>query len=369
MKNLFITVLLLSALLITGCNKDTDPPVIDSAYPIPDFYDFDNVNYDGQLQRLSMLLEMKAYLSSANNPGTVLDAVRLQAMYANQATDAGWDRPYDTSKQLRGKTLENQIPFFESLIDKIAAASQSTLAGSDGQAGVVPSNDGSKQYLLGPEGLEYAQLIEKGLMGACFYYQAMAVYFGDDRMNVDNEIVEPGEGTAMEHHWDEAFGYYGVPRDFPANTDGVVFWGTYSMRRDPLLESNRNMMKAFIKGRAAISNQDYEQRDEAIEEVRRHWELIAAGTAIHYLNTAIDNFDDMAIRAHALSEALAFTYSLQFNPSKRLSNQEVALILAAIGGDADFNKMNLYRITVLQLQDARDQLAGAFDLMSIKEQF
>ena len=107
--------------------------------------------------------------------------------------------------------------------------------------------------MIGGDGLDHAQLIEKGLMGACLYYQATSVYFGDDRMNVDNEMVEVGEGTEMEHHWDEAFGYFGVPKDFPTSTDGLFFWGSYSNQRNGILESNQKLMDAFLKGRAAIS--------------------------------------------------------------------------------------------------------------------
>ena len=140
----------------------------------------------------------------------------------------------------------------------------------------------------------------------------------------------------MEHHWDEAFGYLGVPRDFPLSTDGVVFWGDYCNKRDELLQTNQRIMDGFIKGRAAISNGDLPTRDEAIAEVRQVWEEVVVSTALHYLNQAIDQYDDFALRAHAISEGLAFIYSLQFNPAKRLSNQEVNELLVLIGGADDF---------------------------------
>ena len=68
-------------------------------------------------------------------------------------------------------------------------------------------------------GIEYTQLIEKGLMGAVFYYQITNVYLGDGKMDVDNaDQVDPDNGkyyTTMEHHWDEAFGYFSDAVDFP----------------------------------------------------------------------------------------------------------------------------------------------------------
>ena len=356
MKNLlqFTFFALASSLLLWSCDNDDD-----ATYEIPDTYNFENVSYSGQVQRLQMLLEMKGYLGSANTQGTTLDAARLKAMYANDAASANWQGSYEASKQLKSKTFEPEQATFENLMDAIAQYSQSTVAGTEGTAGVVVSNDGAKQYLLNENGVEYAQLIEKGLMGACLYYQALSVYFGDDRMNVDNETVEPGKGTKMEHHWDEAFGYYGVPTDFPLNKDGAVFWGSYSDGRDPVINCNQEMMEDFIRGRAAISNDDLNTRDEAITEIRATWEKITATTAIHYLNSALANFDDMAIRAHTLSEAIAFTYAIQFNPEKSLSNAEVAAVLENIAGSADFAEMNLYTITPAQLETAKDQLAKA----------
>lgn len=360
---LFICLVIISL----SCEKDDNNPSTGSEYEIPETYQFENVNYDGQLQRLSMLLEMKNYMRSANAGGVVLDEGRLLAMYANDAANAGWQQTYQDSKQLKSKTFENEQTKIEDFIGELALASQSTIPAVEGQPGIARSNDGAKQYLLAANGLEYAQIIEKGLMGACFYYQATAVYLGADKMGVDNSTVEPGEGTAMEHHWDEAFGYLGVPRDFPLSTDGLVFWGSYCNGRDEVLNTNERIMDAFLKGRAAISNGDLDTRDEAIGEVRRAWEEIAVGTALHYINAGIENFDDFAVRAHVLSEAIAFIYSLQFNPEKRLSNQEVAEILMLVGGAEEFAQMNLYQISLDDLLQARDDLAEAYDLMDMKE--
>jgi hypothetical protein len=357
--------LLLSLIFVWGCQEDDAPMV--PTYEVPTTYDFENVDYSGQTQRLAMLLEMKNYLASANTTGVGLDANRLQAMFENGET-ADWAGNYDASRQLKDKTQENQAAIFEDLFQQIAVASSSDQPGSEGQAGVVVSTDGTKQYLLDEHGVEIAQLIEKGLMGACFYYQAATVYLGEDRMNADNEDVEPGRGTAMEHHWDEAFGYWGVPTDFPSNTDGLFFWGVYTNRRDPLIDCNQPLMDAFLEGRAAISNDDLTTRDEAIVDIRREWEEVVAATAVNYLNTAMNNFDDMAIRAHALSEGVAFLYSLQFNPEKRITNDQVSSILELMGGSNDYLNQNFYQVNMTDLQTARDQIAAIYGFESIADQ-
>lgn len=367
MNRLLLLMLCLGSItLFTAC--DDDEPELQ--YDIPETYaEFENVSYDGQTQRLDMLDEIKAYLQSANTTGVTLDADRLQAMYENNTVDAAWDGTYDESKQLRSKTFESEEPVFLSLLDDIAIASTSAVAGSEGQAGVVESLDGTKQYLLNAEGVELTQLIEKGLMGAVFYYQAVQVYLGDSRMDVDNETVTPGEGTDMEHHWDEAFGYWGVPEDFPTNRSGIRFWGNYTDGRNALLEVNQKLMDAFLKGRAAISNNDLDRRDEAITEVRTYWEEVVAGTALHYINSGLEKYDDMSLRAHNLSEAIAFIYSLQFNPDAKVSLTQVYELLTIVAGSEDFDEMNLYQVSREDLQQAADLIGQYYDWTDIQDLF
>ncbi len=369
MKSQFFLLFLTSFLLITSCDKDDDSLTNEPNYTIPTTYNFANVNYSGQIQRIEMLSEMKTYMSSANVMGTNIEASRLAAMYNNQAADAAWIKSYEDSKQLRNKTFEPVQATFDQLISDLAEASQSTVAGEEGTAGVVTSNDGAKNYLFNDKGVELAQLVEKGLMGAAFYYQSAGVYFESGKIDSDNEIVIEGSGTAMEHAFDEAFGYFGVPIDFPTNTDNIIFWGNYCNGRNSLLGSNKIIMDAFLKGRAAISNNDLTTRDEAIKTVRDTWELVVATTAIHYINSGLNNFSDNAIKGHALSEALAFIYSLQFNPTKTITNSQVEELLTLIGGSSDILDSNLYNATEANLQLAKDKLADWYNVVDKKDDF
>ena len=38
-------------------------------------------------------------------------------------------------------------------------------------------------------GFEPVQLIIKGIMGSCFYYQGTSVYLSEAKMNVDNDVA------------------------------------------------------------------------------------------------------------------------------------------------------------------------------------
>ena len=361
-----IGILYMALALFIGCSPDDDDVI---SYTIPATYNFENVSYSGQTARLNMFTELKAYMGTSKIAGISLDANKLAAMFANNADQADWTGSYDASKQLRSKTFESSVEEFDLLLDRLAQSSTSTTVGSNGVAGVIESNDGSKRYLISAKGIDEAQLFEKGLMGACIYYQATSVYFGSGKMDVDNTTVTTGEGTEMEHHWDEAFGYFGVPINFPTDKDGIVFWGNYSNGRDALLNCNQALMDAFIKGRAAISNSDLDTRDEAISEAREIWEEISVGTALHYLNAGLTNFDDKAIALHGLSEAIGFIYSLKFNEARKMDNSAIDELLVQLAGSADFAEMNLYNTTIDDITQVRNNLASTFDLTDLQDQF
>lgn len=353
----------LATFAFTACNDD-ETVNTDENYEVPATYNFENVSYEGQTQRLDMLTELTAYMKQANN-GEVLEAQAMLNMYANE-NDAFADASLNAadSKELENKTVEADQQLFKDFINNFAAATETANSGvgSNGVAGVVTSpNDESKKYFFDADGIEHIQYIEKGLMGSVLYFQSNSIYLASGKMDVDNETVEEGKGTAMEHHWDEAFGYFGVPNDFPANKDGIRFWGKYSDGRDELLGSNEAIMNAFIKGRAAISNKDYASRDEQIEIIRNEWEKVSAGTAIHYLNDANDNFADDAVRNHTLSEAWAFIHALKYNPSKKLGNTEIEEVLTLLGD-------NFYEITQDNIAAAKAILVEAYGFDAIQNQ-
>jgi len=379
MKNLFLlSTALLLALTFSSCGKKgcTDPKAnnydedakrdddnCDFSLIVPDSYNFENVSYSGQTDRLDMLGEMTTYMKSANTMGTVLDANKLKDMYANENSPFTDSDLNTSTKQLKSKTFSLDQAMFEGWMDDIANYSTSQTAGSNGTAGVVQSTtNSSKAYLLGPDGYEPTQLIEKGLMGAVFYYQIAEVYTRDGKIgpSVDNETVTPGEGTDMEHHWDEAFGYFGIPLDFPTNTADVRFYGKYCNSRNAILGTNTEVMDAYLKGRAAISQDKETEKNEAASEVRIATERVIAGTAIHYFNGGIADFADDALRCHQLSEAYAFTLALKYNTDKVVTQTQIDQVLALLGN-------NLYTVTIADLTEARNILAAAYGMDSVKE--
>ncbi len=356
--------------------KDDGSCEYDTSYVVPTTYAFSDengnstVSYTGQLQRLDMLSEMTVYMKTGNTQGTQLDANQLKSMYAN--TGYTWDDANglgmnSTTKQLENKTAGGDqyfIDLFKSYMDSIESVSNSSTAGSMGVPGVVTSTSNpSKMYLQSATGIEYTQLIEKGLMGAVFFYNISSYYLSDAKMNVDNSsAVDAANGkyyTVMEHHWDEAYGYFTSEINYPsAGTDR--FWGKYADGREDLLGSATKIVEAFRLGRAAISNDDMETRDAQRAIIRLELEKMIAGTAIHYINSALNNVTDDAIRNHALSEAWAFIDDLRYGYNPMITTAEITNVLNLIGDD-------FYAVSTTDLNSAKDQLSTIYGMDAIKD--
>ncbi len=369
MKNIYskstkIFTLILAVSIISSCKKKEDevptPTPTGPTYSVPTTYNFINVNYSGQTTRISMLDEISLYMSTANTTGTALDAQKLKDMYANtnnQFTDGALNT---SGKQLKNKTFVLDQPLFDAYFDTIAMQSTSLMVGTNGTAGVVVSTtDPSKKYLQGPNGIEYAQIIKKGLMGAAFYYQAMDTYLANLSSD-DNTTVVTGDGTAMEHHFDEAFGYFGVPIDFPSNITGIKYWGDYCNKLNTQMGTNATMMNACLAARAAISNSDYATRDAKVAIVRTQWEKIVAASVIYELNRAKTNITDDALRNHYISEAIGFIMSLKYNSQKTITNTQITQALNYIG-------YNIYNVSITNIDNARALISSIYGLDSVKD--
>ncbi len=350
----------------------------EETYTIPSTYVFNDANgnstvsFNGQQQRLEMLGEMTTYMKTANTAGTAVSAQTLKDMYANNGytwTDAGSLGMTGSSKQLKSKTASGDAgvqSVFESYMDALGTLSATTVAnqenGAPGTAGVWP-NDGVKgPYLMSAEGQEYTQLIEKGLMGAVFTNQMTMNYLANIDSDDNASAVDAANGkyyTEMEHHWDEAYGYFTSEIDYPTNgTDR--FWGKYADKREAVLGSKTKLAEAFRKGRAAISNKDYETRDAQVTIINMEMEKLAAGTAINYLKSTKTNIANPTARNHALSEAVAFLEGMKYGyraSNGGMTSTEINGVLGTIG--ADFNN-----VTIANLDAAINTVASKTGLTS-----
>jgi len=334
-----------------------------------------SVSFSGQTTRFEMLSEMVTYMKSANTAGTAVSATTLKAMYANDGqtwADAPGLGMTGSTKQLKSKTGYAAADgsadagvqsMFEGYMDDLASVSASTVTetGEAGTAGVWP-NDGEKgPYLMGADGKEYTQLIEKGLMCAVFMSQITVNYLGTVGDDENSELKEGKNYTEMEHHWDEAFGYFTDAVDYPTNgTDR--FWGKYSNGRESVISSATNIYNAFKLGRKAIVGKDYTTRDAQITIIRDEMEKVCAGTAIHYLNSAKSKISYNTARNHCLSEAHAFINGLKYGYNAiNGTGMSSANVDVALGHISDFNA-----VTLADIDAAIDVIAANTGLESVK---
>ena len=346
----------------SSAKKDDGSCYYASTYAVPTTYSFANstgnstVNYAGQTDRINQLAEMIDYAESGET--SVIDAQILKDMFANTGGNGNGHFTFTSTRQLKDKCFSLDQALIESYFDSIAIASANFAStASNGQAGTLTS--GASTYLISANGFDYAELIEKTIMGAVFEYQALNVYFGSDKMSADNTTpVDALNGlyyTEMQHYWDEAFGYFGVPTDFPTTVNDK-FWDEYCTLNDPVLNSNQIMMHNFLKGRAAIVNKEYADRDVTITNIRDMWEKIAAYSAMHYLDQATGYFgNDNAKFLHALSEAYGFIYCLRYAPdeTRHMTQAEVTALIAQFGD-------NLWEVTASDIQSIKTTLDAKF---------
>ena len=375
-KFLFASVL---ALAVSSCSKkgcmdptaanydsaaEKDDGKCDYTYDVPSEYVFtdgdgnNTVSYSGQTARMDMLSEMVSNLKTANNDASVtLSTSDLLAMYDNSYT--GWS---DTSLVGNGKQLKSKTALGD-------AGIQSMFEGwMNAAAAATPSSNTS--YLQDASGLEWTQVIEKGLMGACFASQMTSNYLAGISSD-DNTTIEDGKYyTEMEHHWDEAYGYFTDAPDYPTNgTDR--FWGKYANKS--YLEDNicsaTDIATAFRTGRAAIAAGNTADALAQAEIIKTETKQMVAGMALHYLNDVKAQISsgtaDQSSINHSMSEALAFIFGIQFvTDSPDMSSAEVMALVNQIEPSvAGFSQNTMNINTVI------DQVAAAAGLADKKNDF
>lgn len=350
MKKLLLPFAICALVLSTqSCKKDEDTK---KDYTVPTTYNFDNVDYSGQTNRLKMITELVTVVRTGST-GAQLNAQQLKNMYSNSGNPFTNDTLNTSGKQLKDKTFAAAQATIETWIDQAAVASQSGATAQEGTAGI--STSGTKAYLVNATGIEYKEAIEKYLQGALIYYQITAVYLSEDKIGPQVALAD------RQHHWDEAFGYFGVPTDYPTNTTGLQHVGKYANDRNAILGNSTKVMDAFLKGRAAINNDDDATVAEQAAIVRENVELGVAATGLHYINGALANITDQAVFLHNYSEAYFIIRSLMYNPSKKISDTQLDILKGYIGDNA-------YDVTTQDLQNAKNLLSTIYGFDSVKDQ-
>jgi hypothetical protein len=367
----------LSVALLTGVTSCEKSEVISqNQLDIPATYKFErngqtSVSYSGQTDRLNQLAEMKAMLQTAD-AGSIVSEIDLLDMYANTGGDANGNFTFSSSKQLKNKTFDLDQTYFEGMLKSAAAASVNGSNGvlaSMGSAGLITRGGNNSTILVDEKGFEFTQVFEKGIMGGVFYYQIVNVYLTDDKIGdaVDNENVDSVKNyTDMEHHFDEAFGYFGAPVYFTSDYQGTEsprYWAKYSNSTDAVISGmNTSIMDSYKTGRSAIVANEHTIKTSQVSELNTYFGQLAAASAIHYANEAKATTDQGDL-LHVLSECYAFTRALRYaNPNQReLSPTEVETLLTNTFND------NLWLVKASDLNNLIDALSAAYGLVAWKD--
>ncbi|MBL7720282.1 MAG: DUF4856 domain-containing protein [Flavipsychrobacter sp.] len=321
-----------------------------------------SVDFAGQTTRIAMLKELDAHMKSWTT-GTV-DANKLKNMFAHTNSPfASADLNAATDKTLISKTAasfavvdaETERNRFKDYFDAQAATSAFRLDSAyQGHAGKLGT------YLVNDKGFEYAQFVQKGLIGALLLDQIANIYLGNEKMAADNSTIVSGKNyTVLEHHWDEAYGYLTSNEYFPKKDPNdatkwlEAFLGSYVRQ----VGNPSDVYMAFLKGRAAIVNKDEATRTTQIAFIRTSLENAIASIAISYLNKTNDA-TNAAARFHALSEGIGFLYSLRYAHNAKVNATKSNQLM-----DQLMNKPNgFWSLTTADIDAVRDELATAFGI-------
>lgn len=334
-----------SMAFFTSCrNDDSGTTTQDDTIAVPTTYEFTrdgqtSVGVSGQHYRIDMHSQVKSYANSAkemditkahllelvkneNNP--FADGAFYAASDLNGTTKQIWNKTGASASSNQTEVQAYMEELFQELEDLSAVRTQTASNGTPGILG------GSR--LVNAQGIETIQLMSKSLMGALELDQIMNHYLSDAKLNVDNTTVEEGDNyTAMEHHWDEAFGYTGLPTDPSTDiTQGddkakyKRFWSGYITSVDGSVAGSgikQEIYDAFLKGRTAIVNNDMTERDAQRDKIKELMEKACLIRCVHYLREGYEVMADTnatdeqkAAAFHEASEGLGFLYALEFTP-------------------------------------------------------
>ncbi len=393
---LLLPLLALSFFVSCDVNSSSDTDI-----EVPPTYEFERngestVSFSGQTTRIKMGDELYSAMLDFENTTEEL----LLQMYRNQDETGNDVDPYsDTELNASTKSIKSKVAASRDYFASNASLSMEikndfetwmigqvnevfpnrNLLAAPGVPGQIA--DGSGERYINGQGLEYDQMVAKGLNGALMADQMLNNYLspavldeGSNREENDNGVTADGANyTTMEHKWDEAYGYiFGTSAD-PANPIATIgsddiFLNKYTGRviqDDDFSSIANDIFDAFKLGRAAIVAGDYEVRDEQAAIIQESISKIIGIRAVYYLQAGKRQIEDDQLGSafHSLSEGYGFIYSLQFTripgaEQPYLSNSEVEAILTDL---LDDGANGLWDLELSTLDNLSEQIADKFD--------
>ena len=327
-----------------SCDSDNDQGSSTPTIVAPDSYEFtrdgvSSVSFSGQTTRLNQAEELYSALNSSSATESGLDLMfngdgNGSAGFADESLNG-------TSKIIGSKTSSSTLAGsattkarFDAMITDFATnvVPNWNTDASAGTAGAISTPDGASTYHLNAMGQEIDQLFFKGLIGAFTLDQIVNNYIHPNQLDSgsriddnDNDVLSGDNNyTDMEHKWDEGFGYlYGLEGDnlsaagsSPSGNGSLLMKYFKKVNDEGGYEPGIGQVvyDAFIMGRTAIVNKNYELRDQQAAIIKVELSKVIGYYAIHYMNDYVAKLEagNVAKAHHSLSEAWGFLLSLQF---------------------------------------------------------
>ena len=267
--------------------------------------------------RYKMFQTINSSIGASITANRVISATVLKNMFANTGS------PFDSTKlNTSGVQLRNVVASswptteaeavrarFDLVFGEMAEASKSaTLVAEKGKAGKLGTR------LVDAKGIETVQIIQKSLIGA-LQYDYIANVLLTKGLDADNSKVVSGKTySQLEQNWDEAYGLLTLNQVLHLGATDSQRGSTEFGLGSYLWEYNKTdyakVYPAFLKGRAAIVNNDKTELKAQAAFIKAAFEKAIANSAVNYLAKANSGTD--AEKAHALAEGLGFIYSLRF---------------------------------------------------------
>jgi hypothetical protein len=426
---------------------DTNPSVVPDTYSfVSAFGGGSSVGYDGQTFRHLLIEDMKAQLSGltgriddgelfpvsgdieaelnfyfefdSDTSGLVphqksTSADALQTTYDELSSGkdligkiAGNDavgQHKDWSNGLVGWDIEGDDSPERLVRAWFASIDAAAVARANGEVPLDPRGQPITKVFLDPQGRDHQQLLEKFLRGAVAFSQGADDYLDDDLegkgLNADHRVAEEGKPwTALEHAWDEGFGYFGASVAYGSLTDDQIAAGDHDANQDGKIDlltevswgHSGNAAKRDL-GASATAPTDYTAEAWAgfaggrallaetagqglsadqLTELKAHrdqallaWERAIAASVVHYINAVLADMAAMDTEAYSFadhakhwSEGKGFALAFQFNPRSPLSDADFATLHSLLGeGPA------------LESADAEARAAYADDLRAARQ--